>query len=68
MLRVEGPKLWASIEHLAINARRKIAAVAYVSDDSLIRFRRGDTLIVDAYDEQIASGATSASVLADAVS
>jgi len=44
-----------------------MAAVAYVSDDSRIKFGRGDTLIVDASDEQISSGATSARVLADAV-
>jgi PLD-like domain len=59
--------LWASIESHAKNARRKVAAVAYVSNDSRVKFRRGDTLIVDASDQQIKSGATSARVLRDAV-
>jgi phosphatidylserine/phosphatidylglycerophosphate/cardiolipin synthase-like enzyme len=68
MVQVESSKLWTSNEQLALNAQHKIAAVAYVSDDSLIRFARGDMLIVDASDEHIASGATSAAVLAAAVS
>ena len=66
MIQLESSKLWVSIEQLATNAQRKVAAIAYVSDDSRIKFTRGDTLIVDASDKQIASGATSARVLIDA--
>ncbi len=66
MIRLESSKLWVCIEQLATNAQCKMAAVAYVSDSSRIKFTRGDTLIVDASDKQIASGATSARVLIDA--
>lgn len=67
MIRLEGSKLWARMEHLAANTNRKSAAIAYVSDDSRIQFGEGDKLVVDASDEQIAAGATSADVLGRAV-
>ena len=54
---------WTSIERNAVKAQHKIAAVAYVSDDTRVKFGHGDTLVVDASDEQIRSGATSAHVL-----
>jgi hypothetical protein len=67
MIQLEHAQLRARIERLAAGAQRKIAAVACVSDDSHIKFGAGDTLIVDASTEQIASGACSARVLADAL-
>lgn len=44
-----------------------MAAVAFFSDDALIKFRKGDTLIVDASDGRIKSGETSAKALVAAV-
>ena len=40
-------------------SRRRFAAVAYVSDDTYVRFHRDDCLMVDASDGAIASGETS---------
>ncbi len=58
--------LWPRIRQLAKEAKRKSAAVAYVTDDSYIKFGDGDTLVADASDEAIKSGQTSARVLMEA--
>lgn len=55
--------LWPRIRQLAKKAKRKSAAVAYVTDDTHIKFGDGDTLVADASDEAIKSGQTSARVL-----
>ena len=47
MQRVLSRDLWKSIITQARSARRKRAAIAYVTKD-LIGLRKGDTLIVDA--------------------
>ncbi|MBI4955859.1 MAG: hypothetical protein HY908_27820 [Myxococcales bacterium] len=59
--------VWAKLGPLAAKARRKRAALAYVSSGSPIRFRRGDVLITDASDGCIRAGQTSAPFLARAV-
>jgi len=55
--------LWPRIRKLAKNAKRKSAAVAYVTDDRYLKFGEGDVLVTDASDEAIKSGQTSASLL-----
>ncbi len=56
-------ELWPRIKVLAKNSKKKHAAVAYVTDDTKVRFDKGDVLITDASDEAIKSGQTSAVVL-----
>jgi len=56
-------ELWDKIRVLAKKSRHRFAAVAYVTSDDLVKFRKGDILIVDASDGRIKSGDTSASVL-----
>lgn len=63
MIRLSINALWADIESLAMNAAIKQAAVAYVTDESRIKFGNGDILIVDASDKAIASGQTKAEVI-----
>jgi hypothetical protein len=59
--------IWNRVQHLAKTAQKKSAAIAYVTDDSRIRFGANDTLITDASDPAIKSGQTSATVLQAAV-
>jgi hypothetical protein len=59
-------ELWPRIKKLASKAKRKYAAIAYVTDDTKIVFGSGDVLITDASDEAIKSGQTSAAVLKSA--
>lgn len=62
-LLVHSSTLWQKLIELGNDPKLgKIAAVAYVSDNS-INFGEGDTLIVDASDEAIKCGKTSAKVL-----
>jgi hypothetical protein len=58
--------LWDQVGELAAKADRKLAAIAYVSSDSKVKFGRGDVLITDASDDAIGSGQTSAAVLRSA--
>jgi hypothetical protein len=58
-----GDLLWNTIERHAKSAHRTKAAIAYVTRDLPLKFKKGDLLIVDATDGAIASGRTSASVL-----
>lgn len=55
--------LWSEIERLALGSHRKVAALAYVTTDTPVRFGAGDILIVDASDGAITSGQTSAPIL-----
>jgi hypothetical protein len=55
--------LWRRLRQLATSAKKKHAAIAYVTDDTKIAFGEGDVLIADASDEAIQSGQTSAVVL-----
>lgn len=55
--------LWPRIRKLAEKAKRKSAAVAYVTDDRYLKFKEGDILVTDASDEAIKTGQTSVSVL-----
>ncbi len=63
MLRVVSQGLWGEIKKLSRMTRSRYAAVAYVTSDAHIRFRRGDVLVCDASDHAISSGQTSAKVL-----
>lgn len=63
MITVKSNDLWVELEKLAKKATCINAAVAYVSDDSCIAFGKGDLLVVDASDESIAGGRTSATLL-----
>lgn len=63
MLRVLSAGLWSEIDRLAKRRGVRRAAVAYVSSDDGLAFRNGDTLIVNASDEAIRTGQTSAAVL-----
>jgi hypothetical protein len=67
MLRLVGNSLWDEISSLAAQEVTKLAAVAYVSDDSIIKFHKGDTLVVDASDKTIALGQTNAKLLKEAL-
>lgn len=67
MLLFEHEDLWSRLEKLSVKARRRCAAVAYVTSDARVAFGRGDLLVCDASDEAIRTGQTSARVLADAV-
>jgi hypothetical protein len=62
MQRVLSKDLWKEIRSAAKHAKRRNAAIAYVTKDS-IGLRRGDVLIVDASKHTIASGGTSADLL-----
>jgi PLD-like domain len=64
MNRILSGDLWTTVSNLARKSKIMRAAIAYVSADKLIEFGKGDTLIVDASDEAIASGQTSATTLA----
>lgn len=55
--------LWNRLRTLAKSAKKRYAAIAYVTDDTKIAFGKGDVLIIDASDEAIRSGQTSAAVL-----
>ena len=63
MQKLISDTLWNQLRKLNAASRRKVAAVAYVSDDSILKFRRGDVLVVDASDQAIKCGETSAAVL-----
>jgi phosphatidylserine/phosphatidylglycerophosphate/cardiolipin synthase-like enzyme len=59
-----GDLLWKEIARKAKRARRTKAAIAYVTKASPLALKKGDVLVVDASDGAIASGQTSAAVLA----
>ncbi len=63
MITIKSDDLWLELERLSLNTKNLKAAVAYVSDDSFIKFGKGDTLVVDASDTSIAGARTSINVL-----
>lgn len=62
MHRLISGALWDELKDLSLKSTVRLAAISYVTHEHL-QFKRGDTLIVDASDEAIASGRTSAAVL-----
>jgi len=62
MQKVLSSNLWQVARAHAKSARKRRAAIAYVTQD-LIGFRRGDTLLCDASRLAISCGETSAKLL-----
>jgi hypothetical protein len=60
MQRIFSDGLWNEIKRLAGSRGKQRAAVAYVSDDTIVKFGEGDLLVADATDGAISSGQTSA--------
>lgn len=48
MNEILSSSLWPRLRKIAKKARRKQAAVAYVTDDRFIKFGDGDVLVTDA--------------------
>lgn len=63
MLTLHCSDLWVRLAQLARGSKQCKAAVAYVSNNERIRFRKGDILVVDASETAISTGQTSAKVL-----
>lgn len=63
MLKIVSSNLWEMIREKAKHAEHRRAAIAYVTDPTLLPLRRGDLLITDASDASIASGRTAAIAL-----
>jgi hypothetical protein len=55
--------IWKQVRPRAKAAKRRLVAVAYVSTDGHIGFRRNDVLICDASDRAVKTGETSARLL-----
>lgn len=64
MLKLLSADLWETVGAKAAKAKRRRAAIAYVTDASLLPLGASDVLVVDASDASIAAGLTSAEVLA----
>ena len=60
MLRVESKDLWTIIATKSEKAATRRAAIAYVGNSPPIAFKNGDVHVVDASDESIKTGRTSA--------
>ena len=54
---------WTQVAKTIGNEKQKLAAIAYVSSDSNLRFKKGDILVCDASEQAIKSGETSAKTL-----
>lgn len=65
--RLESARLMEAIKVNAAKAKHRYAVIAYVSTDSLVRFKKDDVLVVDASEPCVRAGQTSASVLHRAV-
>ena len=63
MLKIISGNLWDTIQKKAKHAEHRRAAIAYVTDPTLLPLRSGDLLVTDASDASIASGRTSAITL-----
>jgi hypothetical protein len=64
MLRVHASGLWKVIAKLSAKAKSgRSAAVAYLTSEENVQFGKDDLLIVDASDDSIAGGATSAKLV-----
>lgn len=59
-----GSNLWDRLANLARSSHIRFAAVAYVTDTTIVPFGQGALLVVDASDECISGGQTSALALA----
>lgn len=55
--------LWPSVRKMAKKAKRIAAAIAYFSSETNLKLRSGDLLVVDASDNAIRNGETSAPLL-----
>lgn len=55
--------LWTRLQYEADKAHSRNFAVAYVTDALALNMKRGDTLVVDASDEAITSGSTTATAI-----
>jgi PLD-like domain len=55
--------VWPTIRQLSSRSNTRKAAVSYVSSDVLLKFGAGDLLVVDASDQSVLGGQTSASVI-----
>lgn len=64
MERILTDNVWKQIASLARACKRRSAALAYVSTDNYVSFKKGDILVCDASDAAIKSGETSAAILA----
>jgi len=58
-----GESVWAAIGSLSENSSRKKAAVSYVTSDAILKFATDDLLVLDASDEAVRAGSTSAHVI-----
>jgi len=67
MFRFVGGDVWKNINAIANKSRKKKAAIAYVTKDRDIQFGEDDMLFVDASNQAIASGETSAKVIGRAI-
>jgi hypothetical protein len=56
-------QIWTRLGDCAARARRKRAAIAYVTADQPLAFGKGDVLVTNASDHSIASGSTAPKVL-----
>jgi len=56
-------ELWPELRRRAKVARKRLGAVAYATTDMQVEFGAGDLLVVDATEEAIAGGVTSAALL-----
>lgn len=63
MEKVASLTVWDEIRRLARKGKPRVAAVAYVSSDTFVKYGKGDTLIADASDNAIKSRETSYGVL-----
>lgn len=63
MHRLLGTNLWPEVKKLTKRSQRVDAAIAYFTSDKYLRLKSGSTLIVDATENAIKSGATSARLL-----
>lgn len=66
MNELQCDNLWQTIKKLAKKPGQRRAAVAYVTSDEHVKFRKGDVLVTDASDHAIASGQTDAKLLDEA--
>ena len=55
--------IWPKVAAIANKASRRYAALAYVTSDAHLKFRRDDVLVCDASDTAVRSGETSADLL-----
>lgn len=63
MDKVLTDNIWQQVAPIVRKEKRKVAALAYVTSDTYIKFGKGDTLICDASDHKIKNGETSAKIL-----